>query len=193
MLGTWLWMGLVLFLGALSNNCDVLSCGDLPHKSHLLPTECPCVHESDCSVHSTTECTPAHVHWEQSNRISLCGTASATGTVWNMELRLFSLSYSTILCKQQHQDCSCTCTWVSSGLLSHLSHFTHLCMYKTSWQQLQTSCLAMEAISQTFCSLQEEMGLQSINNQCFHNISASLLFKGLICVIYTVVHLSYWL
>ena len=55
-------MGLVLFSGTVSNHCDVLSCGDLPHKSHLLSTECPCVHESDCSVHNTTECTLAHVH-----------------------------------------------------------------------------------------------------------------------------------
>ena len=46
-LGTWLWMGLVLYSGTLPNNCDVLSGGDLSHKSHLLPTECPCVHESD--------------------------------------------------------------------------------------------------------------------------------------------------
>ena len=26
------------------------------------PTECPCIHESDYSVHNTTECTLAHVH-----------------------------------------------------------------------------------------------------------------------------------
>ena len=44
------------------NNCDVLSGSDLPHKSHLLPTECPCVYESDCSVHNTTECTLPHLH-----------------------------------------------------------------------------------------------------------------------------------
>ena len=54
--------GLVLFPGTLPNNCDVLSGGDLSHKSYLLPTECPCVHESDYSVHCTTECTFAHVH-----------------------------------------------------------------------------------------------------------------------------------
>ena len=42
-------------------NCDVLSSGDLSHKSHFLSTECPCVHESDSSVHNTTECTLAHV------------------------------------------------------------------------------------------------------------------------------------
>ena len=54
--------GLVLFPGTVPNNCAVLSGDDLPHKSHLLPTECPCVHESDCSVHNTTECTIAHVH-----------------------------------------------------------------------------------------------------------------------------------
>ena len=41
MLGTWLWMGLVLYPGTFPNNCDVLSGGDLPHKSHLLSTECP--------------------------------------------------------------------------------------------------------------------------------------------------------
>ena len=46
-----------------------------------------------------------------------------------MELRLLLFSqYSTILCKQQHQDCSCACTWVSCGILSHLSHFTHVCI-----------------------------------------------------------------
>ena len=43
-------------------NCLVLSGSDLPHKSHLLPTERSCVHESDCSVHNTTECTLVHVH-----------------------------------------------------------------------------------------------------------------------------------
>ena len=45
-----------------------------------------------------------------------------------MELRFFSFCYSTILCKQQHQDNSCTCTWVSSSNLSHLPDFTHLCI-----------------------------------------------------------------
>ena len=54
--------GLVLFPGTFPNNCDVHSGGDLPHKSHLLPPECPCVHESDCSVHNMTEHTFAHVH-----------------------------------------------------------------------------------------------------------------------------------
>ena len=44
-------MGLILFSGTLPNNCDVLSCGDLPHKSHLLSTECTCVHESDSEVY----------------------------------------------------------------------------------------------------------------------------------------------
>ena len=33
-----------------SNNCALLSGGDFPHKSLFLSTECPCVHESDCSV-----------------------------------------------------------------------------------------------------------------------------------------------
>ena len=33
-----------------------------PHESHLLLTECHCVHEPGCSVHDTTERTPAHVH-----------------------------------------------------------------------------------------------------------------------------------
>ena len=55
-------MGLVLFPGAFPNNCDVLSSGNLPHKSYLHPTEFPCIHESDDSVHYTTECTFAHVH-----------------------------------------------------------------------------------------------------------------------------------
>ena len=34
----------------LFDNCDVLSGGDLPQKSHHLPTECPCVHESGYSI-----------------------------------------------------------------------------------------------------------------------------------------------
>ena len=55
-------MGLVLFSGTFPNNCDVLSSGDLSHKSHFLSTERPCVHESDCSVHNTTECTLAPVY-----------------------------------------------------------------------------------------------------------------------------------
>ena len=39
--------------------------------------------------------------------------------------------------------------------------FYPICMHKTPQQQLHTSCLAiyMEAISQTFCSPQEKMGL----------------------------------
>ena len=49
-------------MGTFPNNCDVLSGGDLPHKSHLLPTECPCVHESDCSVYNMTEHKLTHVH-----------------------------------------------------------------------------------------------------------------------------------
>ena len=52
----------LLFPGTLSNSCDVYSGGDLPRKSHLLSTECPSIHESDCSVHNTFECTLAHVH-----------------------------------------------------------------------------------------------------------------------------------
>ena len=143
----WLWMGLVLFPGTLSNNCDVFSGGDLPHKSHLLPTECPGVHESDSSVHNTTQHTIAHVHCKQSNRISICGAASATCIVWYMELRLFSFSYSTILCKQQHQGCSCTCTWVSSDrggagiskVVRPLQIKDHLCMWGGPQQAMRSS------------------------------------------------------
>ena len=54
--------GLVLFSRTVPNNYDVLSGGDLPCKSYLLPTKCPCVHESDYCVHNTTEYTLAHVH-----------------------------------------------------------------------------------------------------------------------------------
>ena len=54
--------GFVLFPGTFPNNCDVLSGGDLSHKSHLLPTECHCVHESACCAHNTTECPLSHVH-----------------------------------------------------------------------------------------------------------------------------------
>ena len=71
------------------------------------------------------------------------------------------------------------------SILSHLSHFDHLCMYKTSQQRLQPDCLAMKAISQMFCSLEEEMGHHSINNQCFHGISASLLLQNLNFVSFT--------
>ena len=60
MLGTWLWMGLVLFPGTFPNIRDVLSGSDLPH--NLLSIEYPCFHESDCSVHNMTKCTPANVH-----------------------------------------------------------------------------------------------------------------------------------
>ena len=71
------------------------------------------------------------------------------------------------------------------SILSHLSHFDHLCMYKTSQQRLQPDCLAMKAISQMFCSLEEEMGHHSINNQCFHGISASLSLQNLNFVSFT--------
>ena len=54
-------MALVLFLGTFPNNCDVLSGGNLLHKSHLLSTECPSVYESDYSIHNSTECNRAHV------------------------------------------------------------------------------------------------------------------------------------
>ena len=103
---------------------------------------------------------------------------------------LLSFCYSTILCKQQYQSCSCTCTWVSSSILSHLSHYNHLCMYKTPWQQLQTNCLDMEAISPIFCSFYEKLGLQGTNNQHFYDISASLFFQNFICIIHFVIHLS---
>ena len=41
---------------------NVLPGGELPHKSYLLPTECTCIHESDCGVYNTSECTLVHVH-----------------------------------------------------------------------------------------------------------------------------------
>ena len=55
-------MSLVLFPGTLPNNRDVYPGSDLSYKSHFLTTECPCVHESDCGLHNTTECFLAHVH-----------------------------------------------------------------------------------------------------------------------------------
>ena len=42
----------------------------------------------------------------------------------------------------------------------------------------------MEAIAQTFCSLQEEMGCKSVNSQCIHNISA-LSFSKILFVSFT--------
>ena len=67
MLGTWLWMAVVLlalFPGTVPNNCNVLSGGDLPHKSHFLSTDCSCIHESDGSVHNTPECIPVSIYIE---------------------------------------------------------------------------------------------------------------------------------
>ena len=87
-------------------------------------------------VHSMSECTIAHLYWEWSTWISICGAASDTCFVWHMELRLLSFCYPTILCEQQNQNCSCTCTGVYCGILSHLSHSSHLWMHKTPWQQL---------------------------------------------------------
>ena len=55
-------MGVVLFPGTFPNNCKALSGGDLQHQSCLLSIECPCVHESDGSVHNMTECTLVHVN-----------------------------------------------------------------------------------------------------------------------------------
>ena len=56
-------------------------------------------------------------------------------SIWSLDI---FCCCSTILCEQQHQSCSCTCTcsWASSSILSRLSHFDHLFMYKTPWQQL---------------------------------------------------------
>ena len=68
LMGTWLWTGLVLIYGTFPNNCDVLSGGDLPHKSHLLSTECPCVHESDSSVYNIRLNVPLHMYIE--NRVT---------------------------------------------------------------------------------------------------------------------------
>ena len=146
-------MGLVLFLGIFPNNCDVLSGGHISHKSYLLPTECPCLYESDCSVvvcwvgehqHRLAQCSPytiymsectfAFLHWEQSNRISVFGAESAIGAVWHLELRLFLLCYSTILCKQQHCDCSCISTRVSSGILSHFSYYTCIKLHDNNFR-----------------------------------------------------------
>jgi len=43
-----------------------------------------------------------------------------------MELRLLSFCYPTILCIQKNQNCSCTCIEISCGILSPLSHCSHL-------------------------------------------------------------------
>ena len=77
--------------------------------------------------HCIIICIKYYVYQKQRNGTNLCGTESATCSVWHMELRLL-FCHTTILCKQQHQDCSCTCTctWVSSCILSPLSYFNHL-------------------------------------------------------------------
>ena len=54
--------GDVVMDGCCTIYCDVLSGGDLPHKGHLLTAECPCIHESDCSLHNTSECTIAYAY-----------------------------------------------------------------------------------------------------------------------------------
>ena len=41
---------------------------------------------------------------------------------------------------------------------------------------------------QIFCSIEEEMGRHSINNQCFYNIFASCFLQSFICLLHTVVH-----
>ena len=61
MLGTWLWMAIILFSGTRPDNCDVLSGGHLPHKSHLLSAECTCVHESDSSAYTIRLNVPLHM------------------------------------------------------------------------------------------------------------------------------------
>ena len=80
-------MSLILFLETFSNNCDVPPGGDLPHKNHLLSTECPCVYESDCCVHNTPN---VHLHMYIENEdtgflyvamqvlLVLCG-------IWNLD------------------------------------------------------------------------------------------------------------
>jgi len=106
-------------------------------------------------------------------------------SIWSLDF--FSICHSTILCKQQHYDYSCTCTGISCGILSHLSHFCYICMYKTPRQQLQTCCLVTETISQSFCSIQEKVGHQSIHSQCIYNIFASFFFQNSVCIFHSVV------
>ena len=125
----WVWMGLVLFPGTFPITVHgELSGSDLPHKSYPLSTECPYVYESDYSIHNTTERTLAHVHWGWSNRIFLYVALKVLLVLWGIWSLDFFRCYSTILCKQQHQGCSCTYTWVSSGILPHCAHFIHVCI-----------------------------------------------------------------
>ena len=67
---------------------------------------------------------------------------------------------------------------------------TYVCI-KLHNNNFRPNCLAMEAISQTFRSLEEEMGLHSINNQCFHNVFASLFLQNFICILHAIVHVLF--
>ena len=92
MLGTWLWMALVLFPGTFPNNCDVLSGWHF----HIRVTSSPMsalVFMSQMVVYTIQLNVPFHMHIENEVTEFLACTASATGTVWHMEPRFFGLSF----------------------------------------------------------------------------------------------------
>ena len=166
-------MGLLLFPGTLSNNCSVLSGSNLQHTNATSSTLSAVVFMSQIIIYTVRLNVPLHMYIE--NKITrftyialqvllvLCG-------IWSLDF--FRFVVPTFCVSKQSHDCSCICTEVFSGNLSHLSHFNHVCIHKTP-----DHLFGIETFSKTFCSLQEEMRLQIINNQCIYNICASHIIK----------------
>jgi len=95
--------------------------------------------------------------------------------VRHLEFRLLSFRNSTFLC-WQHQEHPWTCSGIYCGILPHLSYGDHMHMHKASQQQLQTSCLAVETLSQICCSHSKGMHrCSSFNYQCINFATFLLL------------------
>ena len=65
-----------------------------------------------------------------------------------LEPGLRLLSHSTILCEPRSQKHSCACPLVCVCLLPTISDFCYICLCWTTLTQRQTTCLALETISQ---------------------------------------------
>ena len=75
----------------------------------------------------------------------VCGTASATSTVWHMEVRLLSFCYPTIFCKQQFWDYLC----IAFAFYSHVMDILVLHYAHTLWNAVSAGDMVMDGSSTT--------------------------------------------
>ena len=110
----------------------------------------------------------------------LCG-------IWSLDF--FLCCYSTILCKQQHQDCSCTCTWVSSGIYPiFLILLTYVCI-KLHNSNFRPVVWLRKPFRRHFVHLRRRWDSTASMTNAFTTFLLLFFLQNLICILHTILYL----